>query len=141
MTAIARTKPEKRRYLVRMAMAMALYLTSLFAAEVLIEERGLSGWPAYMLAALPGLAFAAVFWIFVRLIVEERDEFFRMLYVRQMMVATGLTLTAAAVWGFMETYLPVPHLAAFWWPTIWCFGTGVGAVYNKITMGSYGECR
>ena len=141
MTAIPRTKPEKRRYLVRMAMAMALYLTSLFAAEVLIEERGLSGWPAYMLAALPGLAFAAVFWIFVRLIVEERDEFFRMLYVRQMMVATGLTLTAGAVWGFMETYLPVPHLAAFWWPTIWCFGTGVGAVYNKITMGSYGECR
>ena len=141
MTAIARTKPEKRRYLVRMAMAMALYLTSLFAAEVLIEERGLSGWPAYMLAALPGLAFAVVFWIFVRLFVEERDEFLRIHYVRQMMVASGLTLTASAVWGFMETYLPAPHLAAFWWPTIWCFGTGVGAVYNKITMGSYGECR
>ncbi|KLI65169.1 hypothetical protein AAV99_02535 [Aurantiacibacter marinus] len=119
---------------------MALYLGSLFAAEILIEDRGLSGWPAYMLAALPGLAFAAVFWIFVRLIVEERDEFFRMLYVRQLMVATGIALTAAAVWGFLETYMPVPHVRAFWWPTIWCFGLGIGAIYNKITMGTFGEC-
>ncbi len=140
MLSSTRKKPEKLRYLVRISLAMVLYLGSLFAAEILIEDRGLSGWPAYMLAALPGLAFAAVFWIFVRLIVEERDEFFRMLYVRQLMVATGLALTAAAVWGFLETYMPVPHIRAFWWPTIWCFGLGIGAVYNKVTMGTYGEC-
>ncbi len=140
MTAWSRGKPEKLRYLIRIALAMALYLGSLFAAEILIEDRGLSGWPAYMLAALPGLAFAAIFWIFVRLIVEERDEFIRMLYVRQLMVATGLALTAAAVWGFLETYMPVPHVRAFWWPTIWCFGLGIGAVYNKLTMGTFGEC-
>ena len=138
MTERTCAKPEKMRYLIRIALAMVLYLGSLFAAEILIEDRGLSGWPAYILAALPGLAFAAIFWIFVRLIVEERDEFFRMLYVRQLMVATGLALTAAAVWGFLETYLPVPHVRAFWWPTIWCFGLGIGAVYNKVTMGTYG---
>lgn len=140
MSGSLRKKPEKLRYLIRIAVAMVLYLGSLFAAEILIEDRGLSGAPAYMLAALPGLAFAAVFWIFVRLIVEERDEFFRMLYMRQMLVATGITLTAAAVWGFLETYLPVPHVKAFWWPTIWCFGLGIGAIYNKVTMGTYGEC-
>lgn len=140
MIADFKKKPEARRYLVRIALAMVLYLASLFAAEVLIEDRGLSGWPAYALAALPGLAFAAVFWIFVRLIVEERDEFVRMLYVRQMLVATGIALTAAAVWGFLETYLPVPHVAAFWWPTLWALGTGVGAIYNKITMGASGQC-
>ncbi|WP_271079422.1 hypothetical protein [Aurantiacibacter sp. MUD61] len=133
-------KPEKLRYLIRIAVAMVIYLGSLFAAEILIEDQGMSGWRAYVLAALPGLSFAAVFWIFVRLIVEERDEFFRMLYIRQVLVATGLALTAAAVWGFLETYMPVPHVRAFWWPTIWCFGLGVGAIYNKITMGTYGEC-
>lgn len=140
MTAKTRAKPEKLRYLVRIGIAMVIYLSSLFAAEIFIEDRGLSGWPAYVLAALPGLSFAAVFWIFVRLIVEERDEFFRMLYVRQLLVATGLALTAAAIWGFLETYMPVPHVRAFWWPTIWCFGLGFGAVYNKVTMGTYGEC-
>ncbi len=140
MFARFRKKPEALRYLVRIAIAMTIYLVSLFAAEIFIEDRGMTGWPAYMLAALPGLAFAAVFWIFTRLIVEERDEFLRLLYVRQMLVATGLCLTAAAVWGFLETYLPVPHIAAFWWPTIWCFGLGVGAIFNKVTMGTAGEC-
>ncbi|MDE1467267.1 hypothetical protein [Aurantiacibacter sp. D1-12] len=140
MSFAKRTKPEKMRYLVRIAVAMVIYLGSLFAAEILIEDRGMTGPLAYMLAALPGLSFAAIFWIFVRLIVEERDEFFRMLYVRQILVATGLALTAAAVWGFLETYMPVPHVRAFWWPTIWCFGLGIGAIYNKITMGTFGEC-
>ena len=140
MSLSRRSKPEQKRYLFRIAVAMAIYLSSLWAAEILIEDGGMTGWPAYMLAALPGLAFAAVFWIFVRLIVEERDEFFRMLYVRQMLIATGIALTAAAVWGFLETYMPVPHIAAFWWPTIWCFGLGLGAIYNKVTMGTYGEC-
>ncbi len=135
-----RKKPEARRYLLRVALAMVIYLASLFAAEILIEDQGMSGLPAYLLAALPGISFAAVFWIFARLIIEERDEFLRLLYVRQVMVATGIALTAAAVWGFLETYLPVPHVAAFWWPTIWFFGIGVGAFYNKMTMGSAGEC-
>lgn len=139
MSAPVRKKPEKLRYLIRIAIAMVLYLASLFAAELFIEDRGLSGPAAYVLAALPGLSFAAIFWIFVRLIVEERDEFFRILYIRQLLVATGLTLTGAAVWGFLETYLPVPHVRAFWWPTIWCLGLGVGAIYNKVTMGSFGE--
>lgn len=143
MTATTRRKVPlaSRRYLLRIAAAMVLYLGSLIACEWLIEDGGLTGPAAYALAALPGLAFAAVPWIFTRLIVEEKDEFFRMLYVRQLLVASGLTLTAAAVWGFLETYLPVPHIAAFWWPTLWCFGLGVGAVYNKLTMGTFGECR
>ena len=142
MIARLRKKPEAtRRYFWRFAAAMALYLGSLLACEWLIENGGLDGPAAYALAALPGLAFAAVPWIFTRLIVEEKDEFFRMLYVRQMLVATVLALTAAAVWGFLETYLPVPHIEAFWWPTLWCFGLGAGAVFNKLTMGTYGECR
>ncbi|MGB3165220.1 MAG: hypothetical protein WBA68_00380 [Alteraurantiacibacter sp.] len=143
MTAATRRKAPvaTRRYLWRIVAAMALYLGSLYACEVMIEDGGLSGPFAFALAALPGLAFAAVPWIFTRLIVEEKDEFFRMLYVRQLLVASGLTLTAAAVWGFLETYLPVPHIAAFWWPTLWCFGLGIGAVYNKVTMGTFGECR
>lgn len=140
MIAELKRKPEVRRYLLRIAVAMVIYLGSLFAAETLIEDGGLSGWQAYALAAVPGLAFASVFWIFTRLIIEERDEFLRLLYVRQVMVATGLTLTAAAVWGFLETYLPVGHVEAFWWPTIWCFGLGVGAIVNKVTMGASGEC-
>lgn len=127
-------KPENRRFFIRLALAMVIYLVSLFTADFLIEERGLSGPLAYALVMIPGLCLAAIFWIFARLVIEERDEFVRLLYIRQNMVATGLTLTAAGIWGFLEQYHLVEHVVAFWWPTIWCFGTGIGALYNQVTM-------
>ena len=128
-------KSETRRYLLRIAVAMALYLASLALAEWLVEERGLAGISAYVLVAIPGLCIASLFWITARLIVEERDEFVRMLHVRQTLLATGIALTAAAVWGFFEQYGLAAHIEAYWWPTIWCFGTGIGAVYNGAVYG------
>lgn len=134
-----RTTPSaSRRYLTRLALCMAFYLVTLFVAEILIEDRGVGGPLAALLAFLPGLAFAGVVWVFGALIVEEKDEFFRLLYVRQGLIGTGIAMTAAAVWGFLETYGIVEPVAAFWWPTIWCFGIGVGAVFNKIKYGSAG---
>lgn len=129
------------RYLARMAITMAFYLITLFLAEHFIEERDVTGWLAAVLAMLPGLSFAGVIWVFGALIVEEQDEFFRMLYVRQGLIATAISFTLAAIWGFLETYKIVEPVAAFWWPTIWCLGIGIGAVANKIKYGTYGEIR
>ncbi|QFT76509.1 hypothetical protein [Erythrobacter sp. THAF29] len=130
-----------QRYLTRMALVMAFYLITLFLAENLIEDRGLTGPLAFLLALLPGLSFAGVIWIFGALIVEEKDEFFRLLYVRQGLIATGVAFTMAAVWGFLETYGQVDPVAAFWWPTLWCIGIGIGGIANKIKYGTYGEIR
>ncbi len=129
------------RYLARMAIVMAFYLLTLFLAENLIEDRGLTGPLAVIIALLPGLSFAGVIWIFGGLIVEETDEFFRMLYVRQGLIATAISFTLAAVWGFLETYKIAPPIEAYWWPTMWCFGLGIGAIFNKIKYGVYGEIR
>ena len=129
------------RYLARMAIVMAFYLLTLFLAENLIEDRGLNGALAVIIALLPGLSFAGVIWIFGGLIVEETDEFFRMLYIRQGLIATAISFTLAAVWGFLETYKFVPPVEAYWWPTIWCFGLGIGAIFNKMKYGTYGEIR
>ena len=129
------------RYLARMAIVMSFYLLSLFLAENLIEDRGLTGPLAVIIALLPGLSFAGVIWIFGGLIVEEQDEFYRMLYVRQSLIATAISFTLAAVWGFLETYKIVEPIVAFWWPTIWCFGLGIGGVFNKIKYGTFGEMR
>ncbi len=130
-----------QRYLARMAIVMAFYLLTLFLAENLIEDRGVAGTLAVIVALLPGLSFAGVIWIFGGLIVEEQDEFYRMLYVRQGLIATAISFTLAAVWGFLETYKIVEPVAAFWWPTMWCFGLGIGAIFNKIKYGTYGEIR
>jgi len=129
------------RYLLRMALTMAFYLITLMLAEHFIDGRGLTGPVAALLAFLPGLSFAGVVWVFGGLLMEEKDEFFRMLYVRQGLIATGISFTLAAIWGFLETYRIVEPVAAFWWPTIWCLGLGVGAIFNKIKYGTYGEIR
>lgn len=138
-----REKPPSasHRYLGRMAIVMAFYLVTLFLAEHWIDNEGLTGPLAVLLALLPGLSYAGVVWIFGGLIVEEKDEFYRMLFVRQGLIATAISFTLAAVWGFLETYKIVDPVAAFWWPTIWCFGLGIGAIFNKIKFGTFGEIR
>ena len=130
----------QRRYYLRLGAAMTIYLLSLFAADWLIEDRGLEGIAAYFVAAIPGLATASIFWIIARLILEQRDEFLRLLYVRMSLVATGFAMSLASVWGFLEVYGLIFHLEAFWWPALWCLGLGIGAVFNKITLGAAG-CR
>ena len=132
-------KPAHRRYYARMAIAMAIYLASLLAADWLIRDEGITGPLAAILATIPGLCTAAIFWILARLVVEERDEYLRMLLVRQLMIATGIALSAAAIWGYLEMFELAGHIDAYWWPAIWCFGTGIGGIYNKITMGTAGN--
>lgn len=137
----SRNGKASHRYMTRMALTMAFYLITLFMAEHFIEDRGVTGILAAFLALLPGLSFGGVIWIFGALIIEEKDEFYRLLYVRQGLIATGIAFTLAAVWGFLEIYEQVEPIAAFWWPTLWCVGLAIGAITNKVKYGTYGEVR
>ncbi|AKM08973.1 hypothetical protein [Croceicoccus naphthovorans] len=130
----------QRRYMLRLSVAMVIYLVSLFAADYLIDRNLVEGPLAWALAILPGLAIVGVFVALALLMVEEDDEFLRMLIVRQTLVATGLALSAATIWGFLENFGLVGHLDAYWWAVIWFFGLGVGGLVNKLTMGAWGQC-
>lgn len=121
-----------RRYVWRVAAAMAAYIVTLFAAEILIEDRGLAGPLAWMIALLPGLCVASVFWAIGRLLIEETDEYLRSLMVRQMLVATGIAMVGATIYGFLETYGLVPHVAAFYLAILFFAGLGVGSLLNWL---------
>ena len=81
-----------------------------------------------------------MFWAIGRLLVVEGDEYIRMLMVRQALVATGLTLSIATMWGFLENLRLVPHVDAFYIAILWFGGLGVGACYNRLTLGDSGQC-
>lgn len=130
----------QRRYLKRTVAATALYLSAVAAASFLIDKGEPSTVFTALLALLPGLAVIAFFWAIGRLIVDEKDEFIRMLIVRQSLIATAVALSAASVWGFLEAYGVVRHVDSYWVVVLWFFGLGVGAVANKIQYGAYGEC-
>lgn len=130
--------PAHRRYVWRVAAAMTGYLITLFAAEYLIDQNGLAGPWAWVVAFLPGLCVASVFWALARLLIEEKDEYLRSLMVRQMLMATGLTLTVATIYGFLENYGLVGHVDAFYAAILYFFGLGVGGLVNKLTLGDGG---
>jgi hypothetical protein len=130
----------QRRYVVRMMIAMAGYLATLFLAEYLIDDRGLGGPLAWIVALLPGLCVAAVFWAIGRLLIEEQDEYLRSLLVRQTLVATGFAMVVATIYGFLENYRLVPHIDAFYLAVLFFIGLGVGSVINKLTLGDSGGC-
>lgn len=120
-----------RRYTVRVFIAMAGYLVALAVAVPLLRHGSLTGPLAWLLALLPGLFVAGAFWAYGRLLVEEQDEYLRLLLVRQSLVATGFTLTVATVWGFLADFNQVAPMAGFYLVALWFIGLGIGQYANR----------
>ena len=133
--------PAMRRYVLRLAALMSFYLVSLFAAVYAFRHHLVSGPIAWPLAILPALPVIGVFWAVMRLLVEEPDEFIKLLLVRQTLVATGFCLTIMTVWEFLQDFdLVAPGNGGFGAAFFWFMGLGVGALYNRLTIGTTGSC-
>lgn len=134
------TKGEaQRNYIKRVAVFTSLYLAS-FAALTFIDQLGeLPTAARFAVGVLPGLAIIGFFWAIGRLIVEETDEFIRMLTIRQTLVASALAMSAASVWGMLESADLVAHIDAYWYAVIWFAGLAVGSVVNRVTYGTWGH--
>ncbi len=128
--------------MIRLFVLMTIYLITLFAAVRMFRANLIDGPAAYALAVLPALPIIGVFWAVMRLLVEEPDEFMRMLLVRQTLVATGFCLTIMTIWEFLQNFdLVPPGNGGFGAAFFWFVGLGVGALYNKLTLGTAGDCR
>ena len=131
--------PALKRYLKRMVILMSLYLLALFVAVRAFRADAIHGIPAYALAIAPALPIIGVFWAVMRFLMEESDEFIRMLQVRQCLVATGFCLTVMTVWEFLQNFeLVPPGNGGFGAAFFWFLGLGIGGVYNKLTLGTAG---
>jgi hypothetical protein len=133
--------PATRRYLIRMLALMSVYILLIFTAGWTFRHTDIAGVPAYALAIAPALPIIGVFWAVMRLLVEEPDEFIRMLQVRQCLFATGSCLTVMTIWEFLQNYeLVAAGHGGFGAAFFWFVGLGLGAIYNKVTMGTIGSC-
>ena len=128
----------QQRYIKRIMVFSSAYLVAIALQVSLLSDGDPSTAARVALALLPAFAIIGVFWAIGRLIVEEQDEFLRMLIVRQALIATGFALAAATLWGFLESTGVVIHLDAYWWAVAWFFGQFVGAVANRISYGTWG---
>lgn len=119
MTALAHADPAHRRYLIRTFVFMAGYVAVNFAAitgafDAIIGQRA-----GVLLGLVVAAPIAGQMWATLALM-NESDEFVRVLTAKRFIVAAGLAMALFSAWGFMESYGGAPHApgwivyALFW---------------------------
>ena len=122
-----------RRYNRRVIVLMLIYAAILMAVVYSFNHHLLSGPPAYVAAILPALPVIGVFGAIGRYLVEETDEYVRMLTIRQTLYASGFALSIATAWGFLEAFDMVGHIESFYIAVLWFAGLGFGSCMNALT--------
>jgi len=132
------SKPN-RRYLFRLGSSMAVFGLAIVVARYLTTNGLVDGPLVWVLALIPGLAMLGFFYAFGMLIIEQKDEFIRMLIIRQVLIGTGVALSFATVWGFLEEFGLVAHIYPYYVSFIWIVGFSFGSFVNRFTHGAWGE--
>jgi hypothetical protein len=132
--------PAMKRYNWRVIWLSLIYAALLIGAVYGFKHHLFSGPIAYVAAVLPALPIIAIFGAMGRYLVEERDEYIRMILVRQTLWASGFALSVATVWGFLESFNLVEHVDAYSVAIVWFFGLAVGSIINKLTIGTAAGC-
>ena len=132
--------PAWKRYNWRVIWLSLFYAATLLTATYGFKHKLLHGGLAYLAAILPALAIVGIFGAMGRYLVEEQDEYVRMLLVRQSLWASAFALSLATVWGFLESFGLAGHVEAFYIAVVWFFGLGLGSIYNRLTLGSGAGC-
>ena len=132
---VART-PAWKRYNWRVIWLSLAYAILLIAAVYGFKHKLIPPALTYPVAILPALPIIGLFAAMGRYLVEETDEYVRMLIVRQMLWAMGFALSCATIWGFLDNFGLVGHVDGYWIVVLWYFGQALGALANKLTLGA-----
>jgi len=83
---------------------------------------------AWIIAILPALPLLFFIWSMGRYLVEEKDEYLRQRMVMASLWATGILLALATCYGFLETFMLVPHVPGWAAVPVWAIGLAIGNV-------------
>ena len=129
-----------RTYNYRVIWLSLLYALFLIGAVYAFKHHLLNGAAKYAAAILPALPIIGIFAAMGRYLVEEQDEYVRMLMVRQTLWASGFALSVATVWGFLENFDLVGHVDSYYIVILWFGGLGLGSCINRLMLGDAGRC-
>jgi hypothetical protein len=114
-----------RRYFWRLSGFMCAYMGLLFGG-LTMANGGLPQWASILLAVTTAAPICGVFWAIFRLLAECDDEYQRLLFVRQTLLATAMTLAVTTVWQFLAVY-DVLGEGPQWIGAMWLGMLGVAA--------------
>ena len=127
-----RFNPAQRRYNRRVLILSIVYAAVLLPVVFLFRIHPPGGAGAYLLAVLPALPIIGIFAAIGRYLGEEGDEYLRLLMTRQALIASGISLSVAMVWGFLESFSLAPQIPSYWFVVLWFAGLGLGGLVNRI---------
>jgi hypothetical protein len=130
--------PAWKRYNARVIWLSLAYAVLLLPAVYGFKHALIPGALQYAVAILPALPIIGIFVAIGRYLVEEEDEYVRMLMVRQTLWASGFSLSVTTIWGFLDNFGLVGHADGYWVVVAWFFGLGIGGIANKLTLGERG---
>lgn len=116
-----------KRYSFRIIGFGMAYAAALIGAIMLMKSTSApTGLLAYLVASVPALFVIGMIWAIFQLLIDIEDEYQRLLFAKSILMATGITLALATLWGFLEGFELVPHLELYWVVTAWFPLTGLG---------------
>lgn len=127
--------PAIKRYNKRVLALSAAYAVLLLGAVYLFKHHLIAGPVTYAVAVLPALPIIGIFAAIGAYLIEEQDEYVRMMMVRQTLWASGFALSLATIWGFLESFDLVQHIESYYVAVLWFGGLGLGAFANRLTIG------
>lgn len=127
-----------KRYNWRLIWLSLVYVLFLLPAVYGFKHQLVPDGLRYAVAILPALPIIGIFGAMGRYLVEEPDEYVRMLMVRQTLWASAFSLSIATVYGFLSNFGLVGRADGYWMVVLWFFGLGLGGIYNKLTLGEAG---
>ena len=123
--------PPMRRYTIRLTLCLVAYGLALVLANMAFPAVRHITPLAWALAILPALPIVGVFIVIGRLIVEPEDEYQRMLFVKQTLIATALTLSVATVWQWLVNFELATFPEDFGIAVLWFAMLGVAAIIAR----------
>ncbi|RMB36996.1 hypothetical protein C8J47_0575 [Sphingomonas sp. PP-F2F-G114-C0414] len=126
--------PAIRRYYRRILPLGLAYAVLLVAIVALFWRGALHGPIAYVAALLPAVPLIGTFVALGQYMVEETDEYLRMLMIRQSLIASGFMVSVMTAWGFLEGFGLVPHIVSYYAAVLWFAGLWIGWGYNIVAM-------
>ncbi len=115
------TTPAYRKFVVRTLAFMVPYVAVNVAAIFGAFDEIYGKPAAWVLALAVAAPVVGQIWATLSLI-RESDEFVRALTAKQFIIASGLAMAVASIWGFGESYAGAFHLPAWLiYPLFWFF--------------------
>ncbi len=131
MTEKNRMAPYMRRYTIRIMLFMAAYVVIL-TSSLFFARNGAPHSQATLigLALITAFPVIGVFWAIFRLLIETDDEYQRLLFAKQTLLATAITLVIVTVWQFLQVY-DVVSTGPQWMGVLWFGALGIAGPFVR----------